>query len=171
MATCLHDGDLSHEGLPELLLGKKIQKRHLLYVFTSVLTSLSEAAFAWMLAKKLWRCWFRGTGTRFSSHWGVSQLFADAVLRHIFLEAGLEVRCAKCINVTIFLGENKRHIYASAHDFVWLRVCRSRPSPSNCTYSIICQSLVGLFGFCGIRPTENGVNKHGGLKRGLPTDV
>lgn len=82
--------------------------------------------------KKLWRCWFRGTGTRFSSHWGVSQHFADAVLRHIFLAAGLEVRCAKCINVTIFLRENKRHIYGSAHDFVWLRVCRSRSSPPNC---------------------------------------
>lgn len=42
-----------------------------LYVFTSVLTSLSEAAFAWMWEKKqLWRCWFRGTGTRFSSRWG-----------------------------------------------------------------------------------------------------
>lgn len=114
---------------------RKSSKGISLYVFTSILTSLSEAAFAWMWVKKLWRCWFRGTGTRFSSHRGVSQHFADAVVRHIFLEAGLEVRCAKFINVTIFLGENKRHIYGSAHDFVWSRVCRSWSSPSKCTYS------------------------------------
>lgn len=155
--------------LPGLLLGKKLQKRHL-----SVRVYLRAY-------KPLWGCLRLNVGKKttvevlIQRNWhtllislGVSQHFADAVLPHIFLEAGLE---AKCFSVTIFLGENKWHIYGSAHDFVWLRVCRSWSSPSNCTYRNICQSLVGLFGFCGIRPTKNGVNKHRGLKRGLPTDV
>lgn len=44
------------------------------------------------------------------------------------LKAGLGVRCAKCINATIFSWENKLHIYSFGHDFVLLRASSTQCS-------------------------------------------
>lgn len=71
-------------------------------------------------------CWHTSLTSRGGSV-NVSLMFATHFPQRR-LKAGLEVRCAKCINATVFSWGNKLHICGFVHNFVGLRASRTQRS-------------------------------------------